>query len=374
MSSRAKRTYGSRPAKPALPPSSPPLTLSSPPRKTAFNNDTDHDDDGRSASPSLKRKRTSLEDLSINAPQARKPVVPAESASKTLAGSLFTRTHDTIPKRKGKAKRSAKGPEKPRQKHLTQLHFALDTTVLRTCSLCSLTYTRGAPDDESLHRAHCARVQKGMEWGKEEEREAKNGKAQVEEVAGDVKLKNGTKGRIVCFRADVGGKIGSKLSTLLDTVNIILSAPAMTAQSLQASKAYLFLLSSPPITSSSISAHREKIVGCVIAQRISSAMAIASRDSSNVSSEAETTKDSSSAIRLLPTPLSTPLGIPRLFVSSSHRRQGVASSLLTAAANYFILGCPLDPKKGEVAFSQPTGLGGMVLEKWAGGKGRVFEE
>ena len=34
----------------------------------------------------------------------------------------------------------------------------------------------------------------------------------------------------------------------------------------------------------------------------------------------------------------------------------------------------LDPKKGEVAFSQPTGLGGKVLEKWAGGKGRVFEE
>lgn len=103
-------------------------------------------------------------------------------------------------------------------------------------------------------------------------------------------------------------------------------------------------------------------------------MAIAPRDGSGDVAGAEIARDPSSAIRLLPTPLPTPLGIPRLFVSSSHRRQGVATALLTASANNFILGCPLDPKKGEVAFSQPTGLGGMVLEKWAGGNGRVFEE
>lgn len=222
MSSRAKHTYGSRPAKSLLPLSSPPSTLSSPPRKPAVDNgSTSNDDDERSASaPSLKRKRTSLEDLSINAPQARKPVFSHGPSAQSPAGSFFTRTRNTIPKGKAKAKRSAKEPEnaKLKQKQLTQLHFALDTTVLRTCALCSLTYTRGAPDDESLHRAHCARVQKGMEWGKEEEREAKNGKVQAEEVASDVKLKNGAKGRIICFRADAGGKIGSKASNTLQIV------------------------------------------------------------------------------------------------------------------------------------------------------------
>lgn len=157
-----------------------------------------------------------------------------------------------------------------------------------------------------------------------------------------------------------------QLTTLLESVNITLSAPALTPQCLQASKAYLFLLSSP--SSNSSSSHREKIIGCVIAQRISTAMAIAPREESTSSS-----KDSS-ALRLVPTPLPTPLGIPRLFVSSAHRRLGVASTLLTAAAETFILGCPLDPKKGEVAFTQPTGLGGMVLENWAGGRGRVYEE
>lgn len=94
-------------------------------------------------------------------------------------------------------------------KTLTQLHFCIDQTILRTCSHCGLTYTKGAPDDEALHRAHCARVQKGMEWGREEEREAL--KCGVTEVHRGVKLKDGRKGRIICFPADVGGKIGSKV-------------------------------------------------------------------------------------------------------------------------------------------------------------------
>lgn len=75
-----------------------------------------------------------------------------------------------------------------------------------------------------------------------------------------------------------------------------------------------------------------------------------------------------------PAPLPTPLGIPRLFVSSTHRRLGIASHLLTAAAETFILGCPLDPAKGDVAFSQPTGAGKGVLEKWGNGGVRIYEE
>lgn len=99
---------------------------------------------------------------------------------------------------------------KSKQSVLRQLHFSIETSVLRTCTICGLSYTRGAPDDESLHRAHCSRVQRGMEWGREEEREA--GKVGVEEIQSAVKLKNGKKGRIICFKANVGGRIGSKVS------------------------------------------------------------------------------------------------------------------------------------------------------------------
>jgi N-acetyltransferase len=101
--------------------------------------------------------------------------------------------------------------EKPKQRILRQLHFSLETSVLRTCSTCGLSYTRGAPDDESLHRAHCSRVQRGMEWGREEEREAE--KAGVEEVQSGVKLKDGKKGRVICFKTNISGRIGSKVSS-----------------------------------------------------------------------------------------------------------------------------------------------------------------
>lgn len=84
--------------------------------------------------------------------------------------------------------------------------------------------------------------------------------------------------------------------------------------------------------------------------------------------------DSASNLYVHPAPLPTPLGIPRLFVSSSHRRLGIASQLLSIAASTFILGCPLDPSKGEVAFTQPTGAGKGVLERWGKGGVRIYEE
>lgn len=84
--------------------------------------------------------------------------------------------------------------------------------------------------------------------------------------------------------------------------------------------------------------------------------------------------DPSTNLYVNPTPLPTPMGIPRLFVSSSHRRLGIASRLLTTASQTFILGCPLDPSKGEVAFTQPTGAGKSVLEKWGKGGVRIYEE
>lgn len=78
-----------------------------------------------------------------------------------------------------------------------------------------MSYTRGAPEDESLHRAHCARVLRGMEWGREEER---IGYSEMEEVESNIKLKNGKgNGRIIAIRADVGGKMGSKVRSHIQT-------------------------------------------------------------------------------------------------------------------------------------------------------------
>jgi N-acetyltransferase len=149
--------------------------------------------------------------------QSRNPTsssVPAPSINQARKRSLeehspLSLTTNLPPFKRAKttSNPSPDGGKKPRT--LTQLHFCIDQTILRTCSQCGLTYTKGAPDDDVLHRAHCARVQKGMEWGREEEKETL--KYGVMEVHRGVKLKDGRKGRIICFRADVGGKIGSKV-------------------------------------------------------------------------------------------------------------------------------------------------------------------
>ena len=124
--------------------------------------------------------------------------------------------------------------------------------------------------------------------------------------------------------------------------------------------------------------HRERIVGCVIAQRISTAMAVVPSSNAPSSKVTESTNsiivDSETNLFCSPTQLPTPMGIPRLFVSSSHRRLGIASALLDAAAETFIYGCPLDPQIGQVAFSQPTGMGQAVMKSWGKGGVRVFEE
>jgi len=80
---------------------------------------------------------------------------------------------------------------------------------LRTCPICDLSYTKGTQDDEALHKSHCARVQRGLEWGADEIREsAKHG---VVEIESGIRLKDGSLGRILAVNANVSGKIGSKV-------------------------------------------------------------------------------------------------------------------------------------------------------------------
>ncbi|KZV64924.1 hypothetical protein PENSPDRAFT_638965 [Peniophora sp. CONT] len=328
--STVKRTYSSRSAQ--LHRSSSPSGLdSSPPH------------------PSLKRPLAEPSSLANTRPLKR---------SRTSTSDVLKPT----PKKSGKNK-------KPQTK-LTQLHFAIDSSILKTCAKCNLTYTKGAPEDESLHRAHCARVQRGAEWGREEQREA--AKAGVLEIETDVKLKDGRKGRIIAVRAESSGKIGSKIAMLLETISLNLSSPPLSDDILRVSKLYLFLL---PTSGAST---RETIAGCVVAQQIETAMAIAppsdSTPESSPSSATLVVVDTDTGLHCLPAPLPTSMGIPRLFVPTAYRRAGVARTLLDAAARTFVHGCKLDPRAGDVAFTQPTQSGRAVMENWGRGGVRIYQE
>jgi len=96
------------------------------------------------------------------------------------------------------------------RKPLRQLVLAVSSApALLSCDKCGLSYTRGAPEDEELHRSHCQRVVQGTEWGREEEREMIKSNATV--VESHVTLPDGRWGRIVSIRASTTGRLGAKV-------------------------------------------------------------------------------------------------------------------------------------------------------------------
>jgi N-acetyltransferase len=200
ITTKVQRTYGShkrRNTKPLLvPPSSPPSALaSSPPptpppirpTKRTISQISSTENSSTLFSPRKRFKSTATTSAPVN------PAKPKPKALPSYAKAVVS-----------------KGGQ---QKTLTQLHFNIDQPILRTCSLCSLSYTKGAPDDEALHRLHCTRVRQGMEWGREEEKDKMRGtESIVVDVRTDVKLKGKKQGgRIISFPADIGGKLGAKV-------------------------------------------------------------------------------------------------------------------------------------------------------------------
>ena len=427
MTSRVQRTY-SRRSKSTLSSSSPPPEDSAPEPPTSSPSSTP---------PSSPIPKRPLSEVLSFRPPAKKPRLSQPDAKKIKSSSSS----------------STKWKSNPKKQSLIQLHFSIDASILRRCPICDLSYTKGAQDDEALHKSHCARVQRGLEWTKDEIKEsAKHG---VVEIESGIRLKDGSIGRILSVNANIPGRIGSKvrlyfnplspqysspicilpyvkkhknnqLTALFETINLAISSPPLSRQTLANSKAYLFLLipaaSDPTKFTVGSRAHqpnsrqREKIVGCVIAEPIATAMCIienadirhraledktvfggteahrnhvgrtlAHQNSSSLRPPAADTPperdqedlvtvDVSTSLYCSPEPLPTPLGISRIFVSSSYRRLGVASRLLTAAAENFIHGIALDPAKGEVAFTQPTASGKVLMEKWGKKGARIYRE
>ncbi|CAG8561185.1 12241_t:CDS:1, partial [Acaulospora colombiana] len=146
------------------------------------------------ATPSKKRKRTSDDENDDSKGENR--VFKRANTFKTAYTSI----------KKGV---SNVKPSHTTRKPLQQLVLAFSAAPsLVSCPLCDLSYTRGAPDDEDLHKIHCPRVMRGTEWGREEEREAL--KANVSIIESRIELSNGQHGRIISIPGSTTGKIGSK--------------------------------------------------------------------------------------------------------------------------------------------------------------------
>lgn len=136
---------------------------------------------------------------------------------------LFNKSNlAVLPSAGAKSKLKSKTTKKAPAKAMSQLHFITTKTTLVTCSVCDLSYTKGAPDDELLHKSHCKRVKSGLEWGKDEDREvgmSDGHKGGALEIETEARTRSGKRGRIICVRADASGKIGSKV--LVHSISLV---------------------------------------------------------------------------------------------------------------------------------------------------------
>ncbi|KAG8869242.1 hypothetical protein FRC20_001868 [Serendipita sp. 405] len=252
------------------------------------------------------------------------------------------------------------------KKQLRQSVLALSPTpAVTSCRLCGLTYTKGATEDEALHKSHCSYVRSGNEWTHEEEKELVNNPS-LALVDSHVQLSSGVHGKIIALRANTGGRIGAKLNTVMSTINTALSSPPLKQTAIDVSKVYLFLVSTQSV-------QKKRIVGCVVAQNIDTALQVA-KPSNPEHAGSNDLVHVDQGLYCDPSPLPTPVGISRILVSMDCRRKGVAESLLNEVCRTFIHGCHLDPGKGQIAFSQPTGDGQKLMTRWGRGGVRIFEE
>lgn len=133
--------------------------------------------------------------------------------------SLKSRKKSAKPKLERKGKEPMKGGTT-----LTQLFFDVQSTT-KSCHLCGLSYTAGVPDDERLHKRHCSRVNKGLQWTKEEERDGLRASYRIIEEFLHVRGSK-EKARIIAVDCNGVGRIGSKVgvvsSSPLELTHVVL--------------------------------------------------------------------------------------------------------------------------------------------------------
>ncbi|KAL2315633.1 N-acetyltransferase eso1 [Schizosaccharomyces pombe] len=214
--------------------------------------------------------------------------------------------------------------------NMTQLHLDLANSTV-TCSECSMEYNSTSEEDILLHSRFHSRVLGGV---------------------------------TVSFQCSPIYRVNYGLSS--DCIYSINSESSLIDQR-KAEEALSFVnneLSSEPIETIGVDKYTtflfisdKKCVGLLLAERISSAYIVDELElnSNNSTSSAVYIKNENLRKGFV-------LGVSRIWVSASRRKQGIASLLLDNALKKFIYGYVISP--AEVAFSQPSESGKQFIISW----------
>lgn len=240
----------------------------------------------------------------------------------------------------------------------------------KACKVCGMEYIPSNAEDAALHRKFHAMNVGGVDFTKATAERLR--KAQV------------WSGGDGSFIAAIGRKdalaLRNRTSDVLKVVNTELGAVPISDEELWsqtsgpgARNAQLHDSTQSNAQASTTTVDRyktylyvrgQKCVGACLAERIWEAYTVLAQDDASAQTRQLSPESKSSSISVSTATTTALLGISRIWTSSSHRKQGIATRLLECARSDFLYGLTVEKKK--VAFSQPTESGGNLARKWFG--------
>lgn len=249
----------------------------------------------------------------------------------------------------------------PRKKKMVQMRLDLVAEPNKTCKVCGMEYVPSLAEDAALHRKFHATNMGGVDISKAiSERLRQNqvwsgGEGSFIAVVSRrdaLGLRNKAREALKVVNTELGAVSISDGALWSQTRNPILPGYEGYEEKAQDAGKGCIGYSSSDRYKVYMYMQGGKCVGVCLAERIQEGFSVL-EGSGN-----------SSSISISETRTRAILGISRIWTSSSHRKQGVATTLLNSARLHFLYG--LRVGKDQVAFSQPTESGQQLARNWFG--------
>ncbi|KAI9843575.1 MAG: N-acetyltransferase O1 (Establishment of cohesion protein 1) [Sclerophora amabilis] len=276
-----------------------------------------------------------------------------------------------------------------KRRRLTQMQIDLGGSVQKACKECGMEYTPSSAEDVALHKKFHQMNVGGVDLGRRLAAYMRM-KAVRDPTSGGMTVVRDKEGGgadcyicVVDWRSSLAER--NKAKQILEVVNAELSAATPDDSSLwglapyrRKSESNSSLVKRENTASSTatdeVDGRRDrfmiflyirgdKCVGLCLAERITKAHKVvddATDATGTTTLETLAAKGSSISISL--ESYAALLGISRIWTSSSHRRKGIASTLMEHARRLFVYG--MEVPKDMMAFSQPTDSGGRLARRW----------
>ncbi len=255
---------------------------------------------------------------------------------------------------------------------MKQMQIDLGGEIRKTCEDCGMEYIPSVSQDAALHKDFHNLNKKGVEVGKVLMRDAgtKLVLPKGKQLKGDEAI------IIVDRRSSLGSR--NKVKKILEVVNSELCATEIDDAHLWGSVAPTSrVMPTRKTTSEGIDRGSvrfkafvylvgDRSVGLCLIEKLSSANRVVDPSNAHAEENDDSADAHSSSILVSDKQDVALLGVSRIWTSRSHRRQGIAETLLDCARRHFFYG--MEVTKDLIAFSQPTDSGGKLARQWFGAR------